>query len=187
MMLQRALLERLRLASLAILLGIGLAGVMLLNSCAPTQLPASLEPALPPTPTATPAPVYYIVQPGDTLSAIALKKGISAEVLARVNELQNPDLLQIGQRLLISDQVTISGERLPTPTPTPLPCLEGCLRPPPGCQVKGIIARLDGARMYMLPDDELYLRFEAATWFCREEDAVRTGWARWTVHGPIQP
>jgi len=137
-----------------------------------------------PTPTATPTPYFYIVQPGDTLWEIARRHGMDLETLIQVNELEDPSLLRPGQRLLISDRVTISGRLLPTPTPTPVPCRSGCREPVPGCVIKGVIARLDGTRMYLLPEDELYYRRSADVWFCREEDARRAGWRRWTPYGP---
>lgn len=177
---------RARRAGFCILVWLWLTGAALLSGCSSSIDLDSFRLTPVPTSTTTPGPVYYTVQPGDTLWAIAERVGIDPAILARVNELEDPDLLQIGQELLISDRVTISGEVLPTATPTPLPCLDGCPRPPPGCQIKGIIARLDGTRMYLLPDDEPYPRLEADIWFCREEDAVRSGWVRWTVYGPSE-
>jgi len=153
-------------------------------------LAGCVQPPLTPTPAVTegppPTPVlrYYTVQPGDTLSSIAAAVGIDMQTLIQVNELENPDLIQPGVRLLISDKVTASGQLLPTPTPTPLPCVNGCAQAFPGCQIKGILARLDGVKLYALPGDELYPLREADLWFCRVEDAERLGWRRWTVFGP---
>lgn len=44
---------------------------------------------------------HYEVRPGDTLGAIAQRHGIGLQRLARLNGLENPDRLRIGQRLLI--------------------------------------------------------------------------------------
>jgi len=44
---------------------------------------------------------YYIVQPGDTLSAIALKYGKSYQELAEYNGIDDPNIIQIGQRIEI--------------------------------------------------------------------------------------
>jgi len=56
-----------------------------------------------------PAPARYVVQAGDNLTMIAKKLGYAGPmVLARANNLQNPDRLQIGQVLT-----------LPDPTPAP--------------------------------------------------------------------
>ena len=48
----------------------------------------------------------YIVQPGDTLAAIARRFGVNMTVLARVNNIINPNLIYIGTTLYIPD-VTI--------------------------------------------------------------------------------
>ena len=79
---------------------------------------------------------------------------------------------------MISDYVTISGRYLPIPTPTPVPtatprpCAQGCVYPVEGCEIKGIISRIDGTRLYVLPDDAFYLRRDADVWFCNEDDAL---------------
>lgn len=49
--------------------------------------------------------VTYIVQPGDTLSKIALKYGITAVDIVKANNIVNPNLLYIGQRLIIPVKV----------------------------------------------------------------------------------
>lgn len=41
----------------------------------------------------------YLVRPGDTLSSIALKTGVSVQVLETLNPSANPNALQSGQRL----------------------------------------------------------------------------------------
>ena len=42
---------------------------------------------------------FYVVKPGDTLSKIAKQSGKSVRDLIKVNNLSNPDKLQVGQRL----------------------------------------------------------------------------------------
>ncbi len=164
-----------------------------LSACAPPQ--ELITPTLPPptkTPTATLTPIFtrYTVRSGDTLWSIARQYNIDIELLAEVNELDNADAIVIGDELLISDYVTVSGRILPTPTPTPTPtatprpCLEGCREPLSGCAIKGFTSQIDGIRMYMLPGDDLYLIREAETWFCDAVDAEQAGWQRWTDWGP---
>jgi LysM repeat protein len=41
----------------------------------------------------------YVVQPGDTLSGIALKTGVSVQALETLNPSVNPNALRSGQRL----------------------------------------------------------------------------------------
>ena len=59
-----------------------------------------------PSPTPQLEPIVYIVQPGDTLYAIATQFGISVELLAAANNIDNPNQLSIGRRLLIPPQPT---------------------------------------------------------------------------------
>jgi LysM repeat protein len=42
-----------------------------------------------------------VVEPGDTLSAIAEKFGVTTQQLIDANRLSNPDLLNVGQELTI--------------------------------------------------------------------------------------
>lgn len=57
----------------------------------------------------------YMVQAGDTLSDIAVRYGVSAATLARMNGLRDPDRLTVGQRL----RVPMPGERPPVPGERP--------------------------------------------------------------------
>ncbi len=58
----------------------------------------------------------YTVQPGDTLSAIALRFGVSTWALAQANNIRNPALIYVGQVLQIP-----SGGTSTTPPPSPAP------------------------------------------------------------------
>jgi LysM repeat protein len=55
----------------------------------------------PPTPTPTPTPQIYVVQPGDTLSGIAVRFDVTIEALANRNGIDQPENLRSGQRLVI--------------------------------------------------------------------------------------
>lgn len=44
---------------------------------------------------------YYTVQPGDTLSAIARRFGTTVDWLVQQNNIQNPDLIYVGQQLQV--------------------------------------------------------------------------------------
>jgi murein DD-endopeptidase MepM/ murein hydrolase activator NlpD len=70
----------------------------------------------------------YVVQPGDTLFSIALRFGLTASDITAANNLSNPNLIFVGQRLVIPGDrpvvepaiVTESEEERDTePTPTP--------------------------------------------------------------------
>lgn len=70
-------------------------------------LAPTAEPTATPAPTPTPAqqarPRRYVVQPGDTLRAIAERNGVTVEALLRANNLTPAaaDNLRIGQELII--------------------------------------------------------------------------------------
>jgi murein DD-endopeptidase MepM/ murein hydrolase activator NlpD len=77
----------------------------------PTRAPG--DPILTPTPdiphplpTLRTEPSQYVVQPGDTLGTIAQRYGVSLETIVEANTLVNPNLLDVGQNLVI-----------PVPTP----------------------------------------------------------------------
>jgi LysM repeat protein len=44
-------------------------------------------------------PAYYTVNPGDTLSEIAKKYGTTVQKLAKLNNIKNPDLIYVGQKI----------------------------------------------------------------------------------------
>jgi len=66
---------------------------------------------------AQPAPTgeTYTVRRGDTLSAIALRYGVSAWTLAQTNGIRNPSLIYVGQVL------QVPGSSTPSPQPDPSP------------------------------------------------------------------
>ena len=61
----------------------------------------------------------YIVRAGDTLSAIALRYGVSTWALAQANHLRNPSLLFVGQRLHIPVSGSSSSGSSPPPVAPP--------------------------------------------------------------------
>lgn len=72
----------------------------------------------PAAPAPSPAPVtgsIYIVQPGDTLSKIAVRYRTTVAALVAANGLTNPDRIWIGQRLRIGGS---SSAPAPAPAPT---------------------------------------------------------------------
>lgn len=66
-----------------------------------------------PAPSPTPVPVVYTVQEGDTLGAIAQTYGVTVDELVAANGLADPDVLRVGQRLIIPVES-------PPPAPTDL-------------------------------------------------------------------
>jgi len=66
---------------------------------APTACPGDTWPQW--KPLVTPSPRYHLVQPGETLFAIARRYGSTVEELARINGLADPNLIRAGSRLLL--------------------------------------------------------------------------------------
>jgi LysM repeat protein len=72
------------------------------------------------TPTATPPPgqgTIYIVRTGDTLYSIARRFGVTVQAIMAANNISNPNLIYVGQQLIIPSPGTPG----PTPTPTATP------------------------------------------------------------------
>ncbi|MBP1779821.1 MAG: putative peptidoglycan-binding protein [candidate division NC10 bacterium] len=89
-------------------------------------------------PTAT--PVTYVVQSGDTLMTIAQSLGVSDDVLMKLNKLNNPDDLDVGQILLVP---TPKSGRAPTETPEPRPTAQPTVTPlsdsqAPRVEIRGV-------------------------------------------------
>jgi len=100
-----------------------------LNAIAQTQVAATATAA----PTLTPTlgtSQKYVVQSGDTLSAIASKFNVSVADLAAANKLTNLDVLSLGQELMIP------GSPL-TPTPTLVPIPTSTRSPLPTIPISG--------------------------------------------------
>ena len=74
----------------------------------PTAIPtvkASVSVATPtpraPTPTPRSTPLTYVAQKGDSLSTIAARFGVTVQALMAANGLANPNLVNVGQVLVI--------------------------------------------------------------------------------------
>ncbi len=76
----------------------------------PTQDTAATEAALQEEAIPTPVPREYTVKDGDTLSAIAARFGATVDDIIALNNIADPNALQVGQNLLIP------GGALPTPS-----------------------------------------------------------------------
>jgi LysM repeat protein len=57
----------------------------------------------PPSPTPGPAgaPVTYKIQPGDSLSSIAQKFGVTVDDIVKANNIENPNEIYAGQEIII--------------------------------------------------------------------------------------
>jgi len=132
-----------------------------LSSPTPTRLSIAVVEATH-TPTALPvvsptarAPLLYTVQQGDTLGAIAQAHGVSVDDLIAANDLADPDLLAVGQTLIIpvgdvhAPTVVSPTEVSPEPSPaaTPLPTLLPSITPsgPPLVEIGQVLGSGDVA------------------------------------------
>jgi LysM repeat protein len=100
-----------------------------------TALPAGYTTPLP-TGRPSPTPRTYTVQPGDTLGAIAEKFGVSVDDLIALNNIQDPDVLDPGTRLIIPARAQTEQpvSQYPTVTPkegeaVPWPVIDSVLSP----------------------------------------------------------
>lgn len=51
-------------------------------------------------------PTIHVVQTGETLASIAARYGTTVSALLQLNSLRNPDIIYVGQRLLVSPKTT---------------------------------------------------------------------------------
>ena len=70
------------------------------------EIPVPTTPPTP-TPTSTPEAFIYIVREGDTLGSIADEFGITWREIDAVNELENPNVLSIGQGIEIPQDAPV--------------------------------------------------------------------------------
>jgi LysM repeat protein len=82
-------------------------------------------PTVPPpdTPTPTSPPIVHVVQPGETLIAIALQYGVTVAALQSANGIDDPSTLQVSQELVIptDEESKLEDEDLGLLLPTPTP------------------------------------------------------------------
>ena len=134
-------------------------GQVLTIPLSPALAPSGVEPSSPQTPASTPDAtqtpaeaesekvVLYEVQAGDVLSAIAAQYGVPIEVIVEANDLQDPELLQVGQQLRVP-----LGTPTPAPTSTPRPTATATAGPPfPAPLPRG---PSDGETVFAGEDDE---------------------------------
>ena len=79
------------------------------ETAAPTLEAVIPTPPPTPTPSPTPEPFVYVVKEGDTLGSIATEFGTSLDAIIALNEneLENPNILSIGQHIEIPQVVPV--------------------------------------------------------------------------------
>ena len=78
------------------------------------------SPSLSPTTRSTVTLPFHVVQGGETLTLIARIYGVSVKELILLNQLANPDLIYVGQRLTLPSSATIPSPPPPSPTAMPV-------------------------------------------------------------------
>ncbi len=104
----------------------------------PTPRPSTATPA-PPQPTAPPSTgdTIHIVQRGDTVASIARRYGITINAIVTANNIQNPNRIFVGQRLVIPTTAPPTATFVPPtattapPTATPIPPTSTSVPPTP--------------------------------------------------------
>jgi LysM repeat protein len=91
---------------------------------------ASSSPTALPTETPTPAPLVYTVKAGDTLSGIAQTYRVSVQDIIEVNRLANPDILNVGQELIIPGHFITPTDVPPTEEASPTTASASDIPPP---------------------------------------------------------
>ncbi len=91
------------------------------NTPPPIAATAASVPTVLPTEPPTPAPLVYTVKEGDTLSSIAQTYGVSIQDIVEANSLTNPDMLNIGQELVIPGHFTTPDALPPDEVATEVP------------------------------------------------------------------
>lgn len=105
--------------------------------------PVSLAPA---APSATPRHTIYVVQRGDTLSAISRRFDVSVDELMAINGLTADAILRIGQQIAIPDSSRPLSTSTPAPSPTSPPSELAPVTRQVSVEIRQVLARGDPTR-----------------------------------------
>jgi len=94
------------LTSIAQLFGTDVGHLMQLNGLRAPNFIWVGKKLIVPQPVAAPAPAYYVVRVGDTLSSIALRFHLTVPQLMTLNDLRSSHYIWIGQRLRVQGEVS---------------------------------------------------------------------------------
>ncbi len=82
----------------------------------PTRRPAPIPPRVEPRPVTPPTETTtYTVAPGDVLSVIASRYDVTVQEIMRINNISNPDMIRVGQRLELPGKIDVDQPREVTP------------------------------------------------------------------------
>jgi lipoprotein NlpD len=108
----------------------------------PTQLPATTAEPVKPLPGAENVgkPGYYTVRPGDTLIRIALDSGQNWRDVARWNNIENPNIIEVGQVLRVIPPIGAAAELAVARPAPPASVPAGTTAPAPATSVPRVTA-----------------------------------------------
>lgn len=96
-----------------------------------------------------PTPLIHTVQPGDTISGLSLQYDVPADAIIAANQIENPNFLTVGAKLVIPvggvEVVEATNTPMPTATDTPISF------EPPSAQMTATAAAEAGATITPLP------------------------------------
>jgi len=126
------------------------------------------------------APIVHIVRPGDTLGELAQRYATSVEAIAAANAIVNPDLIHVGERLLIPASVS----QLPATLPGPLTALR--VSPPLPVQGETVTVVVEASEPVTLTGS---FDGQSLRWVAEEPDARDAShyWALAGVHALAEP
>jgi len=101
--------------------------VPMAGSTVTSAVPAVPPPNLPQDPTVQEGATIHSVARGENLYRISLRYGVNVQAMAWANGLNNPNLIYVGQKLVIPASQAASAA--PTPTPQPEPTIASAATP----------------------------------------------------------
>ena len=137
------------------------------NSAPNPAVPVTPPPAAPQGPTVQEGATVHTVAPGENLYRISLRYGVSFQAMAWANGLSNPNVVYVGQRLMIPSRTGTT----PPPALVPQP---GPGAPPlsSGGAGKEIVVVLSQQRVYAYQDSKLIHSALASTGVARTPTRV---------------
>jgi len=115
-------------------------------------------------------PRQITVQPGDTLEQLAARHGVSQDALIRLNNLEDPNQLQVGQRLSLPEAPAATGTGATPAAPVP---------PGPSSNAAAALLLSPGERRDRA---DLALREQAGLVRWKWFNATAVDWAGWRLH-----
>ena len=137
---------------------------LVIPPAAPVEMsvPAASPPSAPQGSTVQEGATTHVVARGENLFRISLRYGVSVQAMVWANGLRSPNLVYIGQRLVIPNRSSVLAS--PAPTPQPGPSVPPA---PSGGAGKEIVVVIHEQRVYAYEDGKLVRSTLASTGIAR--------------------